>query len=136
MSKKVDSEVKLDFYNRPILEFEPIEYDDIVDRSNFQPSSEMKRNMRISGTSPGGTNRPLYDFGDKSTNRTDFLSDVEIALRDGKLDKADVQKLKALAEEYGAAKVDEAISESESEKEKARSSRMDELLGVNSDTSS
>lgn len=124
------NEVKFDFYNRPVMEIQSVEYDDIVDRSSFQPSAELKRTNRITSATPGGAQRPLYDFVDNSRSRTEFLSDIEIALRDGKLDRADVQKLKELAQEQGATDIDRKIEESEQEQVRKRSDKVDEILGL------
>lgn len=59
-----------------------IEEDDIVDDSNFVIDKESVRQARLSGGGDGAGQKGLYD------NRK--ISDLEIQLRDGKLDKADI----------------------------------------------
>lgn len=57
-----------------------IDYDDIVDRSSFVPSAENVRKAVISGQGLG--KKGVYD----KTRPSDFI----LALRSGKLDKAEV----------------------------------------------
>lgn len=61
-----------------------IEYDDIVDDSNFVQDKENVRNRRLNAGDAGGA-IGMYD--------TKMPTDTEIALRSGKLDKADVSQM-------------------------------------------
>lgn len=76
--------IKCYFYDGVFVE-EPIEYDDIVDRSAFVLDSETVRNARL-GSSGGASGQPVYD-GDE------LPSKEIVALRSGKLDIADVSQL-------------------------------------------
>lgn len=75
--------VKCYFYDGVFVE-EPIEYDDIVDRSSFVLDSETVRNARL-GSSGAASGVPMYDG--------DLPSKDIVALRSGKLDIADVSQL-------------------------------------------
>lgn len=60
-------------------------YDDPVDRSQFRPDSEQVRAFRLTGS--GSNLSPLYD------NEDNPPSDLEVQLRSGKLDKAEVSQI-------------------------------------------
>lgn len=60
-------------------------YDDPVDRSQFRPDSEQVRAFRLTGS--GSNLSPLYDKEDNPP------SDLEVQLRSGKLDKAEVSQI-------------------------------------------
>lgn len=60
-------------------------YDDPVDRSQFRPDSEQVRAFRLTGS--GSNLSPLYDKEDN------LPSDLEVQLRSGKLDKAEVSQI-------------------------------------------
>lgn len=61
-----------------------IEYDEIVDRSRFIIDSESIRQKKISGDAIGTTQNLAYDKSEPSN--------LEIAIRSGKLDKADIHQ--------------------------------------------
>lgn len=61
-----------------------INYDNIVDRSRFIIDSESIRQKKISGDAIGTAQNLAYD--------TVEPSDLEIAIRSGKLDKADIHQ--------------------------------------------
>lgn len=61
-----------------------IEYDDIVDDSNYVQDKETVRNRRLNAGDAGGA-VGIYD--------TKMPTDTEIALRSGKLDKAEVSQM-------------------------------------------
>lgn len=116
--------------------FKPtIKYDDIVDDSNFRSSAETKRDMIASGKIGAGE-QGVYDYqeNEKITSEN-LVSDVEIALRSGKLDKADVQKLQEMYAEKGADDVQSAREKQALEKENAKSKNrlkeLDDKLGIN-----
>lgn len=125
---------KLGDYFRPY--FSPkLVYDDIVDRSNFRSTAEIKRDMRASGKIGAGE-KPIYDYqpGEK-IEASKVVSELELLLRAGKLDKADIQKLR---EVFEADAKDSVESAKEAEKLKAqeeaqtnREKAIDEALGVN-----
>lgn len=60
-------------------------YDDPVDRSQFRPDSEQVRAFRLTGS--GSNLSPLYDKEDSPP------SDLEVQLRSGKFDKAEVSQI-------------------------------------------
>ena len=112
-------------------------YDDILDKSEFRPDCETIRGLKLS-VGAGVTNKGLYDYPEGVIPDNDTLTPEIIALRDGKLDKADVQKL--------AEQADDALKESISiaDKEKAQAEKdalnnarqafLDEQLGFVPDT--
>lgn len=61
-----------------------IEYDDIVDDSNYVQDKETVRNRRLNAEDAGGA-VGIYD--------TKMPTDTEIALRNGKLDKAEISQM-------------------------------------------
>lgn len=78
------------FQGSNALKFDPsskkINYDSIVDRSHFKINSET---VRLSSASAAGSFNPVYDKDLKKSPP----SDIEVALRSGKLDKAEVSQL-------------------------------------------
>lgn len=60
-------------------------YDDPVDRSQFRPDSEQVRAFRLTGS--GSNLTPLYD------DESNPPSDLEVQLRSGKFDKAEVSQI-------------------------------------------
>lgn len=130
------SEVKknLGIYFRPTSSFK-LYYDDIVDRSNFRSTAEIKRDMRASGKIGAGE-KPIYDYqAGETIKASDVISELELLLRAGKLDKADIQKLREVfeadakesAESADTAAKLKAQEEAQTNREKA----IDEALGVN-----
>ena len=107
-------------------------YDDIVDKSEFRPDSETIRGLKLSVGS-GVTDKGLYDYSEGKIPDVDTVTPELIALRNGKLDKADVQKLSQEADEA----LKESMSNAEREKllaekeaiNNARQSFLDEQTG-------
>lgn len=97
-------------------------YDDIVDRSHFITNRETIRQTRITSDTSGGQT-PVYDDHEPTQ--------LEIALRSGKLDKADVHQLQLKMQE-------EIKTENEKQKaealEKARQDYLDKATGFISET--
>lgn len=110
-----------------------LEYDDIVDDSDFKPTAERIRDNDFRGGASGATDEGLYDY-DANKSITEKVSDVELLLRNGKLDKADVQKIsESLDEVLGeqAKKTREKqIIDAEMKAQKNRTKALDEALGV------
>ena len=102
-----------------------IVYDDIVDRSSFRPDSEQVRQFHLSGS--GSINQPVYDKPDS------LPTDLEIAIRSGKLDKAEISQL----EQAKAAEVEQSITKAKKDKavkeaediSKARQEYLDKATG-------
>lgn len=114
-----------------------IKYDDIVDSSDFKPSRELIRDR--SGSNSGEIEQGVYDYkkGTKIT-KENIITDVELALRNGKLDKADIQKMNEMLDQELSKQAETAKEKQELEKaEKAtknRQKKLDEMLDVNQET--
>ena len=65
----------------------------IVDRSDFRPDSEQVRALKFNPAGSAVTSVPQYDYPDGRVPANDTVTDTLIALRSGKLDKADIQAL-------------------------------------------
>lgn len=118
----------LDCYGRPIIRIVAPKYDDIVDKSDFKPDSENKRSVRASGGNAGL--KGVYDSDEKSKSDDLLtkLSDVELMLRSGKLDKADVQVLREAYNEISAKNIDSKKDEAALKASDARSAKVDKIL--------
>lgn len=101
---------------------EKIEYDNIVDRTHYVTNKETIRQTKItSDTSEGQT--PIYDDHEPTQ--------LEIALRSGKLDKADVHQLQLKMQEEIKTGNEKAKAEA---LEKARQDYLDKATGFISET--
>lgn len=127
-----------DFFKKS-LSFVPLAcpYDDIVDETNFKRSSEIKRDMVASGNIGAGE-RGIFDYQEgEQITKDNIISDVEIALRSGKLDKADVQKLRELADVEAVStirqKKESELLEQADKAQKNRTAKLDQQLGINQD---
>lgn len=114
----------------------PDYYDDIVDKTEFRPDSENVRSARASGGAMSGGG--LYDFPDGVVPDSDGVTKEIIALRNGKLDKAEVQALKdqtdkALKNAVSEAKEKKLLEQKEALIE-ARQSYLDDLSGFSADS--
>lgn len=104
-------------YNEEVIDFknERCDYfDDIVDKSEFRPDTETIRGLKLSAGA-GVSDVGQYDYPEGKIPEVDTVTDELIALREGKLDKADVQKL---AEEADKA-AEETLSLAEKEQQQA-----------------
>lgn len=109
-------------------------YDDIVDKSEFRPDSETVRGLKLSAGA-GVTDKGLYDYPEGQIPDVDTVTPELIALRDGKLDRADVQKLSqeaddALKESMSNAEKEKFLAEKEAINN-ARQAFLDEQSGFN-----
>lgn len=113
-----------------------VKYDDIVDYSHFKPSSELIRD-KIASDTVGAGDVGLYDFeaGVRITKDND-ISDIELALRSGTLDKADVQKLQQLysvaAKDSISEQKEKALLDKERRAQQNRTAALDKELGISS----
>lgn len=110
-----------------------VKYDDIVDDSDFIPTAERIRNGEFSSLgSTGDVGQYDYPAGEKILEK---VSDIVLLLRNGKLDKADVQLLnRVLDEKMKKDHEDKVASDELSKAEKAsknRTAALDAALGVN-----
>lgn len=105
-------------------------YDDIVDKTDFRPDAETVRGASISSIP---AMKGVYDYEDGKVTEDKRPSDIIIALREGRLDKADLPAIESqLREEIQnennelQRKADEAALASIS---KARQDYLDSLTG-------
>lgn len=112
--------VKCYFYDGVFVE-EPIEYDDIVDRSAFVLDSETVRNARL-GSQGGASGQPVYD-GDE------LPSKEIVALRSGKLDIADVSQLQRDKAQEFQADADKRKADQDKDIAQARLDYLDKTSG-------
>lgn len=123
-----------DFINLNGIDFSlglpKVNYDDIVDRSNFHPDEDLLRSVSKGQVS---MNVGSYDYDDDKVpfSDKDTVSPVIVALRNNKLDKADVQKLKQDIEKLSSQESSAAIEKKNLEKlDKINKSRQDYLDSV------
>lgn len=77
------------------FKFVPMSYKDVlkvVDDADFLPDSELVRALRVSGS--GSSDNLLYDYDDGVVPENDTVTSEVLALRSGRLDKAEVQTMK------------------------------------------
>lgn len=105
-------------------------YDDIVDRTEFRPDAETVRGSSISSLP---AMKGVFDYEDGKVTADKTPSDIVMALREGRLDKADLPRIESqLREEIQnennelQRKADEAALASIS---KARQDYLDSLTG-------
>ena len=72
--------------------FKNPDYDDIVDRTDFRPDAETVRGASISSVP---AMKGVYDYEDGEVTDDKRPSDIIMALREGKLDKADLPALES-----------------------------------------
>lgn len=65
---------------------------DVSDKSSFRPDSEQVRALKFNPQGVGNT--PMYDYPNGDVPKDDTVTAELIALRSGKLDKADIEKVK------------------------------------------
>jgi len=121
----IDENGKSFRFKIPLPSSASIVYDDIVDRSSFRPDSEQVRQFHLSGS--GSVGQPVYDDSDN------LPTDLEVAIRSGKLDKAEISQLQQIkADEIDKsvtkAKKIKAIKEAE-DVSKARQDYLDKATG-------
>ena len=112
-----------------------VNYDDIVDRSNFHPDEDLLRSVSKGQVS---MNVGSYDYDDDKVpfSDKDTVSPVIVALRNNKLDKADVQKLKQDIEKLSKQESSTVIEKKNLEKldkiNKSRQDYLDSVMGFDS----
>lgn len=110
--------------------FKSPEYDDIVDKTDFRPDAETVRGASISSVP---AMKGVFDYEDGKVTADKTPSDIIMALREGRLDKADLPAIESqLREEIQSEqnelqkRADEAALASIS---KARQDYLDSLTG-------
>lgn len=112
-----------------------VNYDDIVDRSNFHPDEDLLRSVSKGQVS---TTVGSYDYDNNKIpfSDKDTVSPVIVALRNNKLDKADVQKLKQDMDKLSKDESSSAIEKENLEKldkiNKSRQDYLDSVMGFDS----
>lgn len=98
-----------------------------VDKSSFRPDSEQVRALKFNPQGSGST--PVYDYPDGKVPKDDPISPEIIALRSGRLDKADVEKVKESI-------IDKARYESDSSMAESAKKALTKVLGLDAENSS
>lgn len=94
-------------------------YDKVVDRSDFKRGQDKERATRLSGDTGGSLTQGVYDFPDGVIDDKKSPTTVELALRKGKLDKADVDTLQRLEKQRAQEQQENSQSEFEKAKQKS-----------------
>lgn len=76
--------------------FKPPVYDDIVDKSEFRPDAETVRGASISSLP---AMKGVFDYEDGKITPDKTPSDIIMALREGRLDKADLPRIESQLKE-------------------------------------
>lgn len=127
---------RLDFGSSPSYQipFFSGKFEKIVDDSDFVPTARVKRDKIATGRIGG--DRGLYDSDELKDGER--RTDIELVLRSGAMDKADVQKLASSetskAERSAAKKREDDALELEKKRAESRQNKLDELLDVNQDS--
>lgn len=100
---------------------------EVTDQSCYRPDSEQVRALKFNPVGTGVT--PLYDYPDGVVPDDDTVSDTIVAIRSGKLDKAEVDTLKQSL-------IDSAVNDSKLSHDKAVSDAIDKTLGISSSSDS
>lgn len=110
--------------------FKPVSYKnvrDVVDRASFRPDSEMVRSFKFNPQ--GERTTPVYDYPDGQVPNDDTVTPEIVALRSGKLDKADVEYLKNQV-------LQNAKNDSDAKHAEAVVKALDKALGISQKTES
>ena len=97
--------------------------DSVSDLSSFRPDSEAVRSLKF--TAQGDSTSPVYDYPDGVVDDKDTVTDTLIAIRSGRLDKADVDQLKQSIK-------DNAESKKNSDRSEKLLSAVEKSLGIDS----
>lgn len=110
-------------------------YDEVVRKDNFRPDSETIKDFNASGMS-SGSGKGVFDFDDGKNHSFDEVSSELIALRENKLDKAEIeivkQSLKNKANSEVKSNSDKEAFDKAEKVAKARNEAIDSILGVSS----
>lgn len=142
LDKKLD-QVKKDVWKSafdswkdvPASSIPVVEYDDIVDDSDFKPTAEKIRDQSFTSNGSASDLDSLpYDYPASEVIK-EKVDDITLALRNGRLDKADVQKLNeamtdVLDKQHNDSKVSKELEDAE-RASKNRTAALDAALGVN-----
>lgn len=129
-----------DWQNETVWNPGKLVYEDIVDDSDFKPTAEKIRDGAFSSNgSAVDANSLPYDYK-ANESITHLVDDVSLALRNGKLDKADIQRLNELVtDKMVKDNQDKSAKDALKSAEKATKNRekaLDNILNVNQDVNS
>lgn len=110
---------------KPTFIYQPVSFEgvsSVTDKSTFRPDSEMVRALKFNPAG-GMQGNPQYDYADGKVPEKDPVSPEIIALRSGKLDKADAEALKRRI-------LESAKSDMDDEHLQKIKDAMDRVLGI------
>lgn len=115
-----------------------INYDKVVDTTDFKRSQDTERNALLTGDTGGSVQSGVYDFEDgNKVDMAKFPSDTILALRSGRVDKADVDTILRAQKENAENEVSDSLSAKQKEDiqkiNAARQKFMDNEIGFNPD---
>lgn len=111
------------------FQFSPKRYDSVVQKEDFKKGNEEERISRLTALSNGSFNG-LYDYQDGKDNPNTKPSDIELALRSGSLDKADIDELSKQVKENAKNENEKAKAEQAEKDAKAVSDARQDFLDV------
>lgn len=126
-----------DWKNVKLSPIPKVDYDDIVDDSDFKPTAEKIRDQSFTSNGSASDLDSLpYDYPANEVIK-EKVSDITLALRNNRLDKADVQKLNealtgVLDKQFKDSKAEQELKNAE-RASKNRTAALDAALGVNQD---
>lgn len=106
----------------------PCSYKNVLsatDKSSFRPDNEKVRSFKANPVGDGST--PVYDYDDGLVPKDDPVSPEIVAIRQGKLDRADVERLRQNI-------LDSAKNENDYNHAKKVVEAIDRTLGISEDT--
>ncbi|QCS37478.1 hypothetical protein [Tortoise microvirus 107] len=113
-------------------------YDDIVDDSDFKRVQDENRIARLTHDT-GSSTAGVYDFDESRTN-FDSVTTIQLAIRSGKLDPADIDTLKRELEGVAKREAESIAAKQEATRDlqalKARNRAIDKVLDISRDESS
>ena len=119
-----------------ITDFSQPVYDKIVDRTDFKRGQDRERAMRLTGDTGGSSTQGVYDFPDGKESSDSAPTKVEMALRGGRLDKADIDTLARVQKEASKSERQENLDKKSKAQQKAiddaRQSFIDSKTGFDS----
>lgn len=121
------------FYHK-VFESEPVLYDKIVDDSDFKRSLELERNARIVSQGQGAQAvGGVFDYPDGGIDDKKTPSSLELELRSGRLDKADIDTISRVVDDVAKKEKSDSDDKKKSDSRKkvsdARQAHMDSLTG-------
>lgn len=101
-------------YDYELFKTDTCIYSDVVDKSNYTVVDNAKKAASAgfdSGASPG-----LYDFDEKGYDRIKDPDQLVIMIRDGKLDRAEVEKARQILQQQAEQEIQAAAQDKKAKK--------------------